>query len=52
VPDDARAIATAARGVRFAATAQAQSVDVMQSELGPHGARQTVLASIPLAGAA
>jgi 2'-5' RNA ligase len=51
VPDDARAIATAARGVRFAATAQAHSVDVMQSELGPHGARHTVLASIPLAGA-
>jgi 2'-5' RNA ligase len=51
-PADARALAAAARAVRFAATAPAQSVDVMQSELGPHGARHTVLASLPLAGAA
>lgn len=52
VPDDAHAIATAARRVRFAATAPAQTVDVMRSELGPRGAHHTVLASIPLAGVA
>lgn len=48
---DARAIAAAARTVRFATAAPARNVDVMQSELGPHGARHTLLASIPLAGA-
>lgn len=49
--DDARAIATAARAVRFKATALAHSVDLMQSELGPHGARHSVLAALQLAGA-
>jgi len=52
VPVDARAIATAARHVRFAATAPARSVDVMRSELDALGTRHTVLASISLAGAA
>jgi len=45
---DARAIATAARAVRFRTSAPAQSVDVMQSELGASGARHTVLAAITL----
>ncbi|HXE61225.1 MAG TPA: RNA 2',3'-cyclic phosphodiesterase [Gemmatimonadaceae bacterium] len=51
-PNDARAIAAAARVVRFAASAPARSVDVMRSELGPHGSRHTLLASAPLGGAA
>ena len=48
---DARAIAAAARTVRFRAAAPARSVDLMQSELGPRGARHTVLAALELAGA-
>ena len=48
--DDARAIAAAARGVRFHASAPARSVDLMQSELGPRGARHTVLAALALGG--
>ncbi len=49
--NDARAIAAAARTVRFTATATAKSVDLMQSELGQQGARHTVLAALRLAGA-
>ena len=49
--NDARAIAAAARRVRFRATAPANSVDLMQSELSPRGARHTVLAALQLAGA-
>lgn len=49
--DDARAIAAAARAVTFKAVAPARSVDLMQSELGPRGARHTVVAALPLARA-
>ena len=49
--NNARAIAAAARRVRFRATAPANSVELMQSELSPRGARHTVLAALQLAGA-
>jgi 2'-5' RNA ligase len=48
--DRSRALAAAARGVGYAGTVQVRSVDLMQSELAPAGARYSVLAAIPLGG--
>lgn len=47
-PRQARALADAARGVRYAATVEARTLDVMSSELGSSGARYERLAAIPL----
>jgi RNA 2',3'-cyclic 3'-phosphodiesterase len=47
----ARALAAAAREVRYASTVRARSLDLMASRLGAQGARYTVLAAIPLGGA-
>jgi 2'-5' RNA ligase len=50
-PDAARAMAAAARQVRFATTVAARSLDVMESRLGARGARHTLVAALPLGGA-
>jgi RNA 2',3'-cyclic 3'-phosphodiesterase len=47
-PDEARALAVAARSARFRAGSAVESVDVMRSELSPGGSRYTVLAALPL----
>lgn len=47
----ARAMAGAARQVRYAASVTARSVDIMASELGAGGARHRVIAALPLGGA-
>ncbi|HEX6534091.1 MAG TPA: RNA 2',3'-cyclic phosphodiesterase [Gemmatimonadaceae bacterium] len=47
-PRDARALADAARAVRYAATVEARTLDVMSSRLERSGARYERLAAIPL----
>ncbi len=47
----AHALATAARRVRYTATVEVTSVDLMASDLRPDGPRYTVLAAAPLGGA-
>jgi 2'-5' RNA ligase len=46
----AKALADAARGVKYSSRARADSVDVMESRLAPKGAQYHALASLPLAG--
>jgi 2'-5' RNA ligase len=46
--DEARALAAAARAVRYRAVCAVESVDIMRSELSPGGSRYTVLAALPL----
>jgi 2'-5' RNA ligase len=48
--DGARALARAARAVEWNATAEATSVDIMESRLLPDGARYELLHAIPLGG--
>lgn len=47
-PSVARALATAARGVRYTGVVDVRSVDLMASELLPTGPRYTVVAALPL----
>ena len=49
-PDAARAVAAAARQVRYAASVVARSVDLMVSQLETDGAHHSLLASLPLGG--
>lgn len=48
--DEAKALARAARGVRYAATVSARTLDLMASELRAEGARYRVLAALTLGG--
>ncbi|HJU90695.1 MAG TPA: RNA 2',3'-cyclic phosphodiesterase [Gemmatimonadaceae bacterium] len=48
--EEARALAAAARAVRYRGTMVVQSVDVMQSEMGKGGSRYTVRSALPLRG--
>lgn len=47
-PAEATALAAAAKSVRGSRELAVQTVDLMQSELGPGGSRYSVLAAVPL----
>jgi 2'-5' RNA ligase len=47
-PDEGRALASAARTMRFRAACTVETIDVMRSDLAPGGSRYTRLAALPL----
>jgi RNA 2',3'-cyclic 3'-phosphodiesterase len=49
-PAEARALADAARGVRYAGRSPARSLEIIASDRAPTGAHYTVMASLPMEG--